>query len=163
MNNIKNKKSAGFTLIELMVVIAIIGVMTAMAGPSFSSWIPKMKLKADTREKVNYLRQARSRAIAENAQYGIYFNTDNNQIVFFKDISSPELATYEEGMDSLVHDPIDCVGNIEFRDCSFTNDVVVFYSNGSASTSGTINLQDTGSSELYTISVLASTGRVRMQ
>lgn len=163
MNNIRNHKSAGFTLIEMMIVIVIIGVMAAMAGPSFSNFIPKMKLKADSREKTNYLRQARSRAISENSQYGIYFNTDDNEIVFFKDTSSPELSTYEEGMDSLVQDSISCESNVQFSNCSFANNVVVFYPNGSASTSGSIDLRDTGSSEMYTISVLASTGRVRMQ
>jgi type II secretion system protein H len=163
MNNKRILKAAGFTMIEMMVAIAIIGIMAAMAGPSFSSWIPKMKLKAEAREKLNYLRQARSRAISENSQFGIYFDLGNSDIVFFKDIINPQLSIYEVGADSIIGTPIDCASNVIFTNSTLTNNTVIFYPNGSASTSGQIELDDTESSYKHTISVLASTGRVRLE
>lgn len=150
-------------MIEMMVAIVILGVMAAMAGPSFSSWIPKMKLKAEAREKLNYLRQARSRAIAENNQYGIYFDTGNNDIIFFKDATNPQLSIYEAGADSIIGTPIESESNVVFANCTLTNNAVIFYPNGSASTSGQIELHDIESTCEHTISVLASTGRVKLE
>lgn len=40
------KKAKGFTLIELMVVIAIIGVLMAMAGPAFGDFIKRQKIRS---------------------------------------------------------------------------------------------------------------------
>ena len=160
-NILKNK--TGFTLIEMMIVVVIIGVFASMAGPAFTNWIPKMKLKADAREKTNYLRQARSRAISENNQYGVYFDVSSSQIIFFKDTVSPELSMYDAGSDSVIGTPISSESNIEYDNSTFANDVVVFYSNGSASTSGSILLKNTEGTESYSINVLASTGRIRLQ
>jgi type IV fimbrial biogenesis protein FimU len=163
MKDRRIKRSGGFTMLEMMIVVVIIGVFASMAAPSFLNWIPRMKLKADAREKVNYLRQARSLAISENSQFGVFFDIDENKIIYFKDTTSPELAMYDEGADSLLKAPIDCVSNAYFDNCSFTNNTVVFYSNGSASTSGAIEIHNSESTDNYTINLLASTGRIRLQ
>ncbi len=161
----KNKlnNNAGFTLIEAMIVVVIIGIFASMAGPSFTNYIPKMKLRADAREKTNYLRQARSRAISENSQYGVYFDDGSHEIVFFKDLVNPEMATYDEGGDSLVIDPVACETNVIFNNNTFTNGAVVFFSNGSASSSGQIDLEDSETGDSFTIDVLASTGRIKLR
>ncbi len=53
----------GFTLIELMVTIAVLAIIVTIAAPSFITTIRKTQLNGDTRAFVNLLTETRSEAI----------------------------------------------------------------------------------------------------
>jgi type IV pilus assembly protein PilE len=65
------KNSSGFTLIELMVVVAIIGILAAIAMPNYNDYITRSKVT----EAVASLSDARVR-MEQYFQDNRYYNTD---------------------------------------------------------------------------------------
>jgi type IV fimbrial biogenesis protein FimT len=61
-------KVSGFTLVELMVVVAILGVMAMIAGPSFSGLIADQRAKNASSDLFTALATARSEAIKRNTK-----------------------------------------------------------------------------------------------
>lgn len=60
--------SRGFTLIELMIVVAIVGVLAAVAMPSYTSYIARAR-RADARAQLLQAAQFMQRFYAANDQY----------------------------------------------------------------------------------------------
>ena len=56
-------KTRGFTLIELMVTIAVMAVIAMMAAPTFTSLIRKNQLNTNARDFENKLKETRSNAL----------------------------------------------------------------------------------------------------
>ena len=59
-------RSAGFTLPELMITVAIVSILAALAGPSFSSLIASQRTRAASTDLYLALAKARSEAIKRN-------------------------------------------------------------------------------------------------
>ncbi|MEQ1070164.1 Type IV fimbrial biogenesis protein FimT [Acinetobacter lwoffii] len=57
------KKNKGFTLIELMVTIAVLAIIAGMAAPSFGEIIRKNELNQEAQNLIFLLQEARSDAI----------------------------------------------------------------------------------------------------
>lgn len=63
------KKSDGFTLIELMVVIAIVGILAAIAIPAYNDQVRKGR-RADAVSELGKLQMAQERWRADHSTYG---------------------------------------------------------------------------------------------
>lgn len=68
------KRNTGVTLIETMIVIAIIGILAAMAVPSFNEQMKQQRVEGAAEELVAALQNAKAEAIKRNAFVGIAFS-----------------------------------------------------------------------------------------
>jgi len=76
--NISNR-AQGFTLVELLIVVAVLGILIAIAALSLRDWRPSLDAKQTATGLVNMLREARSNAVATNYQYKVDFDVPNGQ------------------------------------------------------------------------------------
>lgn len=59
----RQNSQSGFTLLELMIVLAIISAMAILAFGSIQSQLPSQRLNAGTRDMLSAMQQARARAV----------------------------------------------------------------------------------------------------
>jgi type IV fimbrial biogenesis protein FimT len=69
-------RAAGFTMVELLVVVAVVSILALLAAPSFNDFIRLQRLKSVTAQLTTDLQLARSEAASRNTQVRLTF-TDN--------------------------------------------------------------------------------------
>ncbi|HEC04693.1 MAG TPA: type IV pilin protein [Thiothrix sp.] len=80
---IKNKKASGFTLIELMIVVAIVGILSSIAYPSYTKYVQKSK-RTEAMVALMQAAQQQEKFFSQNLRYapsatalGVNTSTEN--------------------------------------------------------------------------------------
>ena len=144
----------GFTLAELFILIAVIGILSVMAVPAFLRYYQAATLKSGAQQFVAMINQARELAIKENGNVCVK-------------LSSPTQMTYALNTctgTAWVGAGTDAAGNINLPTglTATSSANPIFNYVGSALPAATFTLTNTQTSATLTVAVAAS-GRVTVQ
>lgn len=89
MTSLRRRRRAGFTLLELIAVIAVVGLIAALAVGRLDFLVPKYRLRGAAREVGAVLKQAKSRAAATGRD--VYFMADLGQGEYWLLVAFPKL------------------------------------------------------------------------
>ena len=132
----------------MMIVIIIIGVLTAIGMPAYSSWKQQQAVGNAASSLLAHLKQARSLAVAENRSVSIAFNS--TAYTFDADTTGSCGPCRDEAIDYSQFSTNLSISPTTTR---------TFKSRGTAN-SGTMTLSASGNSEAISVNII---GRARLQ
>lgn len=90
---------AGFTKIELLVVMSILTISTGLALPGFINWLPNYRLKGAVRDLCSNLQLAKSAAIRDRGEWAVKFDKEGNS---YQIVSGGTDRVYSTAHDNVV-------------------------------------------------------------
>lgn len=88
-----SRQSAGFTLVEVLLVIGLIAILVAVGYPSIINYMKKYNFRASSREILTAAMQARSNSVRDNGKWQLVMDPANNSFALV-DPSGVTNSTY---------------------------------------------------------------------
>ena len=83
------KTGKGLTLMELIIVLASLGIISLIAMPNIFGKLPDYRIKSAGKEIASQLLLTRMKAISRNCSYGILFKTDERSYAVWRNDPGP--------------------------------------------------------------------------
>lgn len=145
----------GFSLPELMMVIAVLGIITVLGTPLLLSYLEASQTRGAAQELMTLLNQARQLAITSNTSYRVEFDVAGNRLRFVR--TSDDTPWVGPGTDGQGY--LRLVNNARITAASANP---VFASLGSVTPGATITVQNSQGTSSLSV-VVSGAGRIRIQ
>ena len=128
--------SSGFTLIELMVTIAVLAIIVGIAAPSISTQLANQRVKSTTATLANALKEAKVESIIRRQNVKVIYDaTTTPKTISLKAVNTPpasdtNISVYNIGKQSIITQTItpSTVSNIIFQpNKKMANNITVVY------------------------------------
>lgn len=149
----------GFSLVEVVVVIALMAVVAAFSAPTFIEWQQNLRYKQSAGEIGNALKTAKSKAITLNQQHGVRMTPADRSYRFARYSATTNEWVYY-GAKEVLPDQVTLNLNGTAASAVAPTPNIRFNANGSTFNNYSIRVSGTNASK-YTVSVERS-GRIRV-
>jgi len=68
------RKHNGFTLVDLVATVSVLGILVSVGIPAFSHWLPSQRLRSAARDLYTNMQLTKIGAIKTNSQWAIVFD-----------------------------------------------------------------------------------------
>jgi len=169
----------GFTLVEIIMVVAVMGILVSVAAPNFSKWVEKHQINGEAQKVYFDLMLARTSAVKNNSLVRVAFDTTAHTYTIHGDLNNDGIQDAGEAVKTGTLE-----NNVQFAKTPATPNpdgnavalpvsfgaggaqTVIFDSRGQADNSGSVFLLHTSdiaavsSDRARCVTVLAATGGV---
>ena len=152
------KQSDGFTLVELLVSVAIILLISSIAVPNFINWRTESQIRGAINNLRGDMELARARSIKENQQVTIDFSSTGYSIYIDEDADE----TMDSGEQLIRHVDFIKGVSIGLAATTFASDKTWFNSRGLPQNLGRVVLKNTVGT-LRRISMTTLLGQITME
>jgi type IV fimbrial biogenesis protein FimT len=136
----------GWSLTELLIVLSIMGILSALAGPSYQTLSARAQSRSATAEIASELRLARQLAMARRERLRVIFDREDRRITLRHVDAEDILRVYQYADKGVVVDE------------PTAGPELLFHPSGRSATPTTIHVRDSqGRETTFTVSI---TGRV---
>ncbi len=149
-------RQAGFSLVELLIVMALLGVMLAIAITGLRTQLPGMRMNGAARDIVGRLMMERLKAIQNNGVYGVSFTP--GLAGSYVQVMNNGTAWVNDG--TIVRAPQDVTIAVSGATCS--NNRTEFYQDGTVQGCDTITVTS-GDNQRMTVTIDDTAGNVQVQ
>ena len=86
--------SSGFTLIELMVTIAVLAIIVGIAAPSINTQLANQRVKSTTSTIANALKEAKVESILLRQNVTVVYNNSTPKTIKLQKANGDEISSY---------------------------------------------------------------------
>ena len=109
--NLMNKTNSGFTLIELMVTIAVLAILMSIASPSISNQLANQRAKSTTATLNNALKEAKIESVLRRQNMTVVYNNNGSAEGTIKvtDATTKVIASYQYDAKSTIKPAVNSI------------------------------------------------------
>jgi len=152
----------GFSLIEVTVVVALVGLLAAVGLPTMQQWLDRYRVRTAAEELASLIQLQRMRAVSQNTEFSIDFDAAAGTYTLYEGDAATG-TTLEQQAHTL---PMGVAFSGNADPVNVPSDELIFHADGSlnnsTATTDTIYMSNT-TGDVFLLSINRSTGRVQVQ